>query len=90
MELNALKNAIEEKLVRLRVRAFGDKPDLGICELRPALNLFNIYTRIVFKKRKRCAHYYRLLNDSRMKHDSWGNTRLTHEDEVYLHDKYYM
>ena len=57
MELNALKNAIKEKLTRLRVRAFGDRPDLGILELRPALNIFNINRRIAFKKRKRCAHY---------------------------------
>ena len=85
MELNALKNGIQEKLARLRMRAFGDRLDLGIRELRPALNLFNIYGRIVFEKRKGCAHYYRLLNDSRMKHDCWGNAGLTHENEVYLH-----
>ena len=61
MDLNASKNAIKEKLARSRVRAFGDRPDLGIRECRPALNLFNIYGRIVFKKRKGCAHYYILL-----------------------------
>ena len=37
MELNALKNAIEEKLTKLRVRAFGDKPELCIRELRPCI-----------------------------------------------------
>ena len=52
MELNALKSTIEEKLTRLRVRALGDKPELCMHELRPALNLFNIYGRIVFKKGK--------------------------------------
>ena len=25
-----------------------------------------------------------------MKHDCWGNARLTHENEVYLHGENYM
>ena len=87
MELLALKNSIEEKLTRLRVRAFGNRPELGIRELRPALNLFNIYGRIVFKKRKGCAHYYKFLNNSRMKYDCWSNAWLTYEnDQHFMYD----
>ena len=90
MELGALKNAVEDKFDQLRVRAFGDRAELGIRELRPAPNHLNIYGRIVFKNRKGCPHYYRLLYDSRMKHDCWGNAKLTNENEVYLHDENYM
>ena len=39
MELGALKNAVEDKFDQLRVRAFGDRAELGIRELRPAPNL---------------------------------------------------
>ena len=52
MEVNALKNAIEDKVNRLKVIAFEYKSKMSICELRPALNLFNIYGRILFKNNK--------------------------------------
>ena len=80
MKLNALKNVIEEKITRLRFRAFGDKPKMSMLELRPVLNRINIHGIIVFKNKKGCAHYYRLLNDSRMKCDCWSNARITHEN----------
>ena len=77
-------------MTKLRIRAFEDKPEMSMRELRPALNLFNVYERIVFKNKKGCAHYYRLLNESRMKYDCWSNARITHENEVFLHDKNFM
>ena len=52
MELSALKNAVKDKLDSLKVRAFGDRSELGIHKIRPAPSLFNIYGRFVFKKGK--------------------------------------
>ena len=56
MEINALKNAIEGKVNRLKVKADGHNLETGTQKLTPALNLFNIYGRIVFKQRKGCTH----------------------------------
>ena len=50
MELGALRNAMEDKLDKLRVKAIGIEGELVIRELRPAPNNFNIYGRKVFKK----------------------------------------
>ena len=90
MELKALRIATENKLDKLRVKAFGIEGELNIQELRPAPSNFNIYGRIVFKKRKGCSRYYRLLHESRIKHNCWTNAKHTHENEVYIHDKDYM
>ena len=79
MERNALKSAIEGKVNRLQMKAYGHNLGIGTQKLRPALNLFNIYGRIVFKERKDCAHYYVLLNENRKKTDCWLNSQLTHE-----------
>ena len=69
MELKALRIATKDKFDRLRVRAFGIEGELNVWELKPAPGNFNIYGRIVFKKRKGCSHYYKLLYESRLKHD---------------------
>ena len=47
MELKALRIATENKLDKLRVRAFGIGGELNILELWPAPGNFNIYGRIV-------------------------------------------
>ena len=52
MELKVLRLATENKLDKLRVRAFGIGSELNIRELRPAQGNFNVYGRIVFKKRR--------------------------------------
>ena len=75
MEIKALRLATEDKLDRLRVRAFGIESELNVRELRPAPDNFNIYGRIVLKKRKGCSHFYKLLNESRLKHNCWTNAK---------------
>ena len=52
MELNALRIATKDKLERLRVRAFGNEGELNVSELKPAPGNFNLYGRIIFKKKK--------------------------------------
>ena len=54
MAISALKNAIEDKVSRLKLKAYDYRPDISMRELRPELNLFDIYGRIVFKKKEVC------------------------------------
>ena len=61
-----------------------------IRKLRPALGLFNVYGRIVFKQKKGCSSYYRLINENRTKIDCWLNPRLTLEKEVLDRDEDYL
>ena len=42
MEVNALKNANEDKVTSLKVKAFKYKSEMSMHELKPALNLFDI------------------------------------------------
>ena len=92
MEINTIQSAIEGKVSSLTAKAHGTSIEGCTRKLRPALGLFNIYGRIVFKQRKRCSSYYRLINESRTKTDCWSNSRLTLEkegfdiDEIHLYD----
>ena len=67
------------KISRLVVMAHGISIEGCTWKLRPTLGLFNIYGRIVFKQRKGCSFFYKLINNSRTKHDCWLNPRLTME-----------
>ena len=51
-EINALMTAMKDKLERLKVRAFGNEGELNICELKPAPGNFNLYGRIIFRKKR--------------------------------------
>ena len=43
-----------------------------------------MYSRVIFKRRKGCAHYYRLINASRKKHDGWHTLCNSLENEVMV------
>ena len=56
MEIKAIQNAIGNKLSRLTAKAHGNKLEACTHKRRPALGLFNIYGRIMFKQ-KRAVHH---------------------------------
>ena len=89
METIALKNAISINISRLVAKAHRTSIEGFTRKLRPALGLFNIYIRIVFKQSKGCTFFFVLINDSRSKQDCWLKHRLTLEKEVLELDKNY-
>ena len=57
METNAIQSAIEGKISRLVAKSHGKSIEGCTQKLRPAIGLFNIYGRIVFKQKKDRSSY---------------------------------
>ena len=52
MEIKVLQNAIEGKISRMVAKYQGKSIEGCTWKLRPALGLFNIYGKIVFKQKR--------------------------------------
>ena len=83
MEYEAMKVAVGKKVEYLKTfcKTNFDKLLLWI---RPIISNFNVYGRIVFKRKRGCAHYYRLINASRKKHDGWNTPCNSLENEISI------
>ena len=46
--------------------------------------MYNVYGRIVFRKGKGCAHFYKLLNATK-RHNGWRTARNSMEKESLEH-----
>ena len=81
MEYEVMKAAVEKRVEYLKTFCKNDFDKL-LLGIRPIVSNFNVYGRIVFKQKKGCVHYYRLINASRKKHDGWNTPCNYLENEI--------
>ena len=76
-QISSLKNLLKSTYIDI----YSNAEQQQLRETCP----FNIYSRIIFKSKKRCSHYYSLLNYKANKTLLWEKARLSMERDWEKH-----